>query len=81
MAHHHHHHCCHGGDHSHGEEDPAVLYSLYKRIDLLNVQCYNESEEGAGRGVFKPWEERLNQKVWWRSECEVDIMNTVNSGC
>ena len=56
MAHHHHHH--HGQcDHSAGG-DPAVLYSLYKKIDLINLQCYNESEEGAGRTVFKPWEQR-----------------------
>ena len=54
MAHHHHGQC----DHSHTGGDPAVLYSLYQKIDLINLQCYNESEEGTGRTVFKPWEQR-----------------------
>ena len=36
-------------------------YSLYKKIDIEKVQCLNESEEGAGKFVFKPWDERLDR--------------------
>ncbi len=35
--------------------------SLYKKIDVEKVQCLNESEEGTGKTVFKPWDERLNR--------------------
>lgn len=60
MAGHHHHHHGHC-DHSHEDkEDPALVYGLYQKIDLQRVQCFNEHEEGAGRRVFKPWDERLD---------------------
>ena len=36
--------------------------SLYKKIDILKVQCLNESVEGAGKSVFKPWEDRLDRE-------------------
>ena len=56
-----HHHCRGGCDHSHDEsEDPALVYGLYEKIDTERVQCFNEHEEGAGKRVFKPWEERLD---------------------
>ena len=55
------HHCQCGCDHSHDDiGDPAVSYGLYQKIDLERVQCFNEHEEGAGRRVFKPWDERLD---------------------
>lgn len=60
--------------HSHGgggcrcaaerEEPPeqrGLAYGLYLRIDLERLQCLNESREGSGRGVFKPWEERSDR--------------------
>ncbi len=36
--------------------------SLYKKIDLSKVQCLNESEDGAGKTVFKPWDERFDRE-------------------
>lgn len=57
----HSHHGC-GGHHHHDEQqDPAVLWSLYKKIDLHKVQCMNESEDGSGKEVFKAWERRLDR--------------------
>ena len=55
----------HGG-HGHGQaglngEEFGIQYSLYQRIDLLNVSCLNEEVENSGRDVFKPWEERKNR--------------------
>jgi hypothetical protein len=60
---HHHHHgddCCgHGGGAGVGDEK-GVLYSLYTKIYMDQVQCLNEVIEGSGKKVFKPWEDRLN---------------------
>lgn len=53
-------HSC-GGCHHHEQQDPAVLWSLYKKIDLHKVQCMNESEDGSGKEVFKAWEQRLDK--------------------
>ena len=50
-----------GGHHHHEQQDPAVLWSLYKKIDLHKVQCMNESEDGSGKEVFKAWEQRLDR--------------------
>ena len=37
------------------------VYSLYQKIDTEKLQCLNEAEEGSGRTVFKPWDERLDR--------------------
>ena len=50
-----------GGHHHHEQQDPAVLWSLYKKIDLYKVQCMNEAEDGSGKEVFKAWEQRLDR--------------------
>ena len=72
MAHDHNH--CHHGDCSHNQDvgDPAVVYSLYNKIDIHKVQCYNEHEEGAGKRVFKQWDQRLDTT-------QVQIYNYLNS--
>lgn len=56
----------HGHGHSHGcacegEHEPAergLEYGLYSRIDLDKLQCLNESRDGDGKLVFKPWDRR-----------------------
>lgn len=53
------HQCGCGGTHSEGEL--GVQYSLYNKIDLQNVECLNECEEGTGATVFKSWENRLDR--------------------
>ena len=35
--------------------------SLYKKIDVERVLCWNEAEDGMGKTVFKPWEDRMNR--------------------
>ena len=35
--------------------------SLYKKIDTEKLQCLNETEEGSGKSVFKPWDERADK--------------------
>lgn len=52
-------HGCDGG-HDHDPAELGISYSLYKKIDLTNVECLNEAVENSGKDVFKPWEERLS---------------------
>lgn len=42
-------------------EEFGVQYSLYQKIDLSNMECLNESEEGGGKRVFRPWQNRLDK--------------------
>nr|XP_015203928.1 PREDICTED: transcription elongation factor B polypeptide 3 [Lepisosteus oculatus] len=61
-----------GHGHGHGpgcgceaDHEPAergLEFGLYRRIDLQKLQCLNESREGDGRLVFKPWEERADRE-------------------
>lgn len=53
-------HQCQCGN-MHNEGELGVQYNLYQKIDLANVECLNEAEEGTGVKVFKSWEERLNR--------------------
>lgn len=42
----------------------GVAYSLFTKIDLDRVECLNETVDGSGKTIFKPWEERMdNEKV------------------
>jgi len=54
---------------------PFLLYaSLYQKIDVEKLQCLNESEEGSGKTVFKPWEDRLDRtKVSIRERLRIAI--------
>lgn len=60
MPHGHCHHEHHDHDHSSSDE-LGIQYNLYEKIDKDNVQCLNESVEGSGKTVFKPWEKRLDR--------------------
>ena len=51
-------HCEH--DHNHISEEKGFEYSLYTKIDFTHLEVLNEAEEGSGKAVFKPWEERLD---------------------
>ena len=54
--------CGHGHcDHNHDiNEEKGLEYSLYKKIDFTHLEVLNEAEEGSGKSVFKPWDERLD---------------------
>lgn len=53
-------HSCDGGHDHDDTPEMGVQYSLYSKIDKENLECLNETTEGSGKTVFKPWEERLN---------------------
>jgi len=58
----------HGGGscgHSHSHDDISDAergnqFSLYLKIDLERLQCLNESVDGSGKNVFKPWDKKLD---------------------
>lgn len=59
----------HGHGHGHGccedDHEPAergVEYELYSRIDIDKLQCLNESRDGDGKLVFKPWDQRRDRE-------------------
>jgi len=70
--------CCGGHDHGgapglQGEEF-GVQYSLYTKIDLPNVQCFNEAEENSARNVFKPWDQRKDRDKFVISDADEELL-------
>ena len=62
MSHGHGHGCC-GHEHDHDDAsgaDRGSQFSLYTKIDAERVECLNETIEGSGKLVFKPWDQRLD---------------------
>lgn len=49
-------------NHSHDEDERGLQYSLYQKIDFTHLEVLNEAEEGSGKSVFRPWNERLDRK-------------------
>lgn len=53
----------------------GLQYSLYKKIDLVNLEVLNEAIEGSGKKVFKPYEERLNfESGSVESDCDQELL-------
>lgn len=65
MSHGHSHGAC-GGDsdhsHDHPDEELGKMYSLYLKIDTERLQCLNEAQDGSGKTVFKPWDQRKDKE-------------------
>lgn len=59
-SHEHHHGCSHEATDVDHALEMGIQYSLYAKIDMENLECLNEAQDGDGRLVFKPYEERLN---------------------
>jgi hypothetical protein len=45
----------------HVDETNVGQWNLYTKIDLYNLQCYNEKHDGSGKDVFRAWDERLDR--------------------
>lgn len=66
----------HGGCCSHGDnlaESIGSAYTLYQKIDVINVECLNEHIDGSGAKVFKPWTERLSEDCV-ESQCDAELL-------
>ena len=59
------HHCddgCSGHSGISGSpEEIGVAYSLYSKIIMDELETLNEVEDGSGKTVFKPWDQRLQR--------------------
>ncbi|XP_047987583.1 PITH domain-containing protein GA19395 [Leguminivora glycinivorella] len=73
MSHNHCHNGCHDHDHSSSEE-LGIQYNLYEKIDKENLQCLNETVEGSGKTVFKPWERRLDRTHFVESDADEELL-------
>ncbi|XP_046857960.1 PITH domain-containing protein 1-like [Xenia sp. Carnegie-2017] len=65
-------HNCSG--HNHISEEKGVQYSLFTKIDFTHVEVLNEAEEGTGKTVFKPWEERLDRNKFVESDVDQELL-------
>ncbi|KAK3912158.1 PITH domain-containing protein GA19395 [Frankliniella fusca] len=68
-------HSCEHQHHDHpvGPES-GIEYSLYTKIDTDNLECLNEHIEGAGKSVFKPWEDRLKKDKYVDSDADEELL-------
>ncbi|XP_064604629.1 PITH domain-containing protein 1-like [Liolophura sinensis] len=77
MAGHGHSHGC-GEDHDHDvhttEEQRGALFSLYLKIDTDKVQCLNETIDGSGKTVFKPWDKRKDKENFVESDADQELL-------
>lgn len=71
MSDHNHEHngCC-----DHGDNVEETAYSLYQKIDTINLECLNELVDGSGVRVFKPWSERLSNENYVQSDCDAELL-------
>lgn len=53
---------CNCGE-AHSDSELGVHYNLFERIDFENFECLNEELEDTGKGVFRPWEARLDRNL------------------
>ncbi|CAK1603168.1 unnamed protein product [Parnassius mnemosyne] len=74
-----HSHCNHANhDHGHGSpEEIGIQYNLFEKIDKENLQCLNESVDGSGQTVFKPWDKRLDHSQYVESDADEELLFNV----
>lgn len=68
----HSHGCCGHGDEI--DEENNLAYSLYQKIDTLNVECLNELVDGSGIKVFKSWSDRKCVADYVESDCDAELI-------
>lgn len=73
--HHHHQHgnCAHESTDSDYLKESGIQYSLYEKIDMENLECLNEEEDGSAKNVFKPWDQRLDGRAV-NSDSEAELL-------
>lgn len=54
--------------------DRGFEFGLYKKIHLERLQCLNESRDGAGRLVFKPWDQRGDKSKFVESDVDEELL-------
>jgi hypothetical protein len=62
-----------GCDHQPSDQD-SLSCSLFSKIDLDNVKCFNEDQDGSCRKVFRSWDDRLNRSYTVKSDIDQDLL-------
>ncbi|XP_036320734.1 PITH domain-containing protein GA19395-like [Rhagoletis pomonella] len=52
----------------------GIEYSLYKKIDMDNLECLNEECEGSGKKVVKAYENRQNHTEFVTSDADEEML-------
>ncbi|KAI8820091.1 galactose-binding domain-like protein [Fimicolochytrium jonesii] len=64
----------HDHDHDHDGPDRGSEYTLYQQVDLDNVTCLNESDDGAIKKVFKTWDQRNDRTTFVESDVDEQLI-------
>lgn len=76
MSGHGHSHSCEK-EHQHdnvSDSEKAAQFSLYSKIDTEKVQCLNETVDGSGKWVFKPWDKRHDKEKFVESDADEELL-------
>ena len=52
----------------------GLQYSLFQKIDMINLEVLNEATEGSGKKVFKPYEQRLDFSAFVESDGDHELL-------
>lgn len=75
MPHSHNHGPCSHEAHGIDPLEMGLQYSLYQKIDMFNLEVLNETTEGSGKKVFKPYEQRLDfESGFVESDCDQELL-------
>lgn len=66
--------CSHEASNSDHSPEMGIEYSLYQKIDMENLEVLNEAEEGSGKTIFKPFEERLDFSRFVISDADEELL-------
>ncbi|XP_055640642.1 PITH domain-containing protein GA19395 [Toxorhynchites rutilus septentrionalis] len=72
--HSHGHGCAHEALGIEDELEMGIQYSLYAKIDMMNVECLNEETEGSGKTVFKPYDQRMDFSKFVTSDADEELL-------
>jgi len=53
------------------------LFSLYRYVNADNVVCLNEQVPGSVKGIFKPWDKRLDTSKFVSSDADAELLITI----
>ncbi|XP_055376636.1 PITH domain-containing protein CG6153 [Condylostylus longicornis] len=66
--------CSHEASGINNPLEMGIEYSLFKKIDLENMECLNEEIENSGKSVFKPFEKRLDFTEYVKSDADEELL-------
>lgn len=52
----------------------GIQYSLYTKINIDNLECLNETDDGSGRAVFRAYENRLDFSKFVESDADEELL-------